>query len=90
MIRKAKAVWQGAGRDGTGALTTDSGGASYSDTQANFGDTAYVVIAPQADGLAFSSSSGYAYPTVTEPVPEPASLGILAAGLPLLLRRRRY
>ena len=25
MIRKAKAVWQGAGRDGTGALTTDSG-----------------------------------------------------------------
>jgi osmotically inducible protein OsmC len=25
MIRKAKARWQGAGRDGTGALTTDSG-----------------------------------------------------------------
>ena len=25
MIRKAKAVWQGTGRDGTGALTTDSG-----------------------------------------------------------------
>ena len=25
MIRKGKAVWQGAGRDGTGALTTDSG-----------------------------------------------------------------
>jgi osmotically inducible protein OsmC len=24
MIRKAKAVWHGAGRDGTGALTTDS------------------------------------------------------------------
>jgi osmotically inducible protein OsmC len=24
MIRKAKAVWQGTGRDGTGALTTDS------------------------------------------------------------------
>ena len=25
MIRKAKAKWQGAGRDGTGELTTDSG-----------------------------------------------------------------
>ncbi|MCF8503883.1 MAG: OsmC family protein [Caulobacter sp.] len=25
MIRKAKAVWQGTGRDGTGAITTDSG-----------------------------------------------------------------
>jgi osmotically inducible protein OsmC len=25
MIRKAKAVWTGTGRDGTGALTTDSG-----------------------------------------------------------------
>lgn len=25
MIRKGKASWQGAGRDGTGALTTDSG-----------------------------------------------------------------
>ncbi len=25
MIRKAKAVWQGTGRDGTGALTSDSG-----------------------------------------------------------------
>ena len=25
MIRKAKAVWQGTGRDGTGSLTTDSG-----------------------------------------------------------------
>ncbi len=25
MIRKAKAVWQGTGRDGNGALTTDSG-----------------------------------------------------------------
>ena len=25
MIRKAKAHWQGAGRDGTGSLTTDSG-----------------------------------------------------------------
>jgi osmotically inducible protein OsmC len=25
MIRKAKAVWKGTGRDGTGALTTDSG-----------------------------------------------------------------
>ena len=25
MIRKAKAVWQGTGRDGTGQLTTDSG-----------------------------------------------------------------
>lgn len=25
MIRKAKAVWQGAGRDGKGALSTDSG-----------------------------------------------------------------
>lgn len=25
MIRKGKAIWQGAGRDGTGALTTDSG-----------------------------------------------------------------
>jgi osmotically inducible protein OsmC len=25
MIRKARAVWQGTGRDGTGALTTDSG-----------------------------------------------------------------
>jgi osmotically inducible protein OsmC len=25
MIRKAKAVWRGTGRDGTGALTTDSG-----------------------------------------------------------------
>ena len=25
MIRKAKAVWHGTGRDGTGALTTDSG-----------------------------------------------------------------
>ena len=25
MIRKSRAVWQGAGRDGTGALTTDSG-----------------------------------------------------------------
>ena len=25
MIRKAKAVWKGTGRDGTGSLTTDSG-----------------------------------------------------------------
>ena len=25
MIRKAKAVWRGAGRDGSGSLTTDSG-----------------------------------------------------------------
>jgi osmotically inducible protein OsmC len=25
MIRKGRAVWQGAGRDGTGALSTDSG-----------------------------------------------------------------
>ncbi len=25
MIRKGRAVWQGAGRDGTGSLTTDSG-----------------------------------------------------------------
>src|SRR5690348_13060874 len=25
MIRKAKAVWHGTGRDGTGSLTTDSG-----------------------------------------------------------------
>ena len=25
MIRKAKAVWKGTGKDGTGALTTDSG-----------------------------------------------------------------
>ena len=25
MIRKAKAVWQGTGKDGTGALSTDSG-----------------------------------------------------------------
>lgn len=25
MIRKSKAVWQGSGRDGNGALTTDSG-----------------------------------------------------------------
>ena len=25
MIRKSKAVWQGTGREGTGALTTDSG-----------------------------------------------------------------
>ena len=25
MIRKAKAVWQGTGRDGTGSLSTDSG-----------------------------------------------------------------
>jgi osmotically inducible protein OsmC len=25
MIRKGRAVWQGTGRDGTGALTTDSG-----------------------------------------------------------------
>jgi len=33
MIRKAKAKWQGAGRDGTGELTTDSGvlnGSPYS------------------------------------------------------------
>ncbi len=33
MIRKAKAVWRGTGRDGTGALTTDSGVLS----EANYG-----------------------------------------------------
>jgi osmotically inducible protein OsmC len=34
MIRKAKAVWRGAGRDGSGALTTDSG--VLSDTPYSF------------------------------------------------------
>src|SRR6201994_4057439 len=34
MIRKAKAVWQGTGKDGTGHLTTDSG--VLSDTPYSF------------------------------------------------------
>jgi len=29
MIRKAKAAWQGTGKDGTGNLTTDSGVPGY-------------------------------------------------------------
>lgn len=35
MIRKANAVWQGSGRDGQGALTSDSG--VLKDTSYNFG-----------------------------------------------------
>jgi hypothetical protein len=68
--------------------TSDSG--FFSNNQATFGDTAYVVIQPQNADSTFTTASGYAYDPVIE-APEPASLAILAwAGLPFVKRRRRW
>lgn len=65
------------------ALETDEGLPGYASTDADFGDTAMLVVESETPGLSFTSASGYSYADVPEP------MAIIFAFAPYVLLRRR-